>query len=154
MFGFDDDKHTEWVQSLLKTVRHLGRQSLLHLGTTGEPVNESCELRQPGHPPSRQVGDMSLSMERDEVVLTHGVEGNLLDHHYLLIVLLPEEGIDDVARVLVETREHFGIKTGNTLGCLDEALPHWILPYCLEDLPDCLLDSSLIYFSHRGMETR
>src|SRR3970040_1192693 len=129
---------------------HLCGQALLHLGTPGNPLDEPRQLGEPGDTTPGDIGDMGLTVERDEMVLTHRIERDLAHHHDLLIVLLPEEGVDDLGRVAVKPVEDLGVEGCNPLRGVEQTLALGIFTQSLDYLPYRLLDPALVDLVHPG----
>ncbi len=141
MLGLDHHQHPERVEPLHQGVGHLRGEPFLHLGPVGESLHQPRQLRQAGHPPPGQVGDVGLAVEGDEMVLAQRVEGDVLHHHDLLVVLVAEEGVHLLGRVPVDALQDFGVVARHPLGGVGQALTVGILAHRLQDLAYRLLDS-------------
>src|SRR5688572_4015280 len=71
MVSFDDDADTEWIQNLAQGFGNLLGETLLHLKSLGENVDDARELRQPDNPAVRNVGNVGLAIEGQHVMLAH-----------------------------------------------------------------------------------
>ena len=56
-------------------------------------------LAQPDDASGRQVGDVNLSEEGQQVVFAHAEELNILDDHHLVVLDLEQRSIDDFLNV-------------------------------------------------------
>ena len=75
MFGREDDKRTFGVELFHQGICNLGRQALLHLEAMGIALDEPPELREAADPSMlRQIDDRSCATERQDMVLTEGLE--------------------------------------------------------------------------------
>src|SRR5690606_29174004 len=92
-----------------------------------------------------EIGDVGLPVERDEVVLAHGVEGDLPDHDDLLVMLVTKGDLEHLAGIGVQAFEHLGVEASHAFGCLQETLPPGVLAQCLDYLPHGLLDTGCVY---------
>src|SRR5450756_1053754 len=69
VLGLDHDTDSLGGEVLLKPVRHLDRQTFLHLKVAGEQLDNAGQLRQAEDAFARQVADVGDSGERQHVVL-------------------------------------------------------------------------------------
>ena len=68
------------------TSRHLMREPLLHLQPPREDVDQPRDLAEADHLLLRDVGDVALAEERQQVVLAEAVEVDVLDDHHLAVI--------------------------------------------------------------------
>ncbi len=118
-------------------VGDLRGQPFLHLGATGEEVDQAGDLRQAGDPAvlRRDVADVGDAVERHEVVLAGAVDLDVA-HDDHLVVVDGEGRLQHALGRRVEAREGLGVGAGDpvrgvaeplTVGVLtdgDEQLPH------------------------------
>ncbi len=90
---------------------------------------------------------MRPPVEGDQVVFTARVEGDVADHHDLLVVLLTKEGVDDVVRLLSKPGEDLGVEPGHPLRRLHQTLALGVLADRLENLADRVGDRALVDLS-------
>ncbi len=83
-----------FVQSLCDLLGH----ALLQLEPVGERPDDPRDLAQPDHLSLGQISDVAGAEERQHMVLAEAVEGNALDEHHLVVVLVDHSAGDDVRR--------------------------------------------------------
>src|SRR5687768_970264 len=80
-----DHRHAARVDRLEYRLRDLVRHALLNLQAPREHVDEPRDLAQPDDPRIRNVRDMTLAEERQQVVFAQAVEINVLDDDHLAV---------------------------------------------------------------------
>ena len=71
--------HAERVDFLENRLGDLVGQALLNLEPPGEDIHQAGDLAQADHTAPRNVGDVALAEERQEMVLAQAVEVDVLD---------------------------------------------------------------------------
>ena len=79
------------LSSSIRVERDLGRHPLLDLEAAGVDFDQPRQLRQPDDVMARQVGDMRLAHEGQQVMLAQGIEVNVPADDHLLVVLLDKQ---------------------------------------------------------------
>ena len=70
-------------------------QPLLHLQAAAEGIDDARDLAEADHLRARQVGDVALAEERQQVVLAEAVEIDVLHDDHLAVVDREESVIDE-----------------------------------------------------------
>ena len=78
MFCLDDDGNTVGMESFHQRIRHLHRQVLLNLQPAGEDVDNARHFGKPDHFSVWDVSDVRLADKRQQMMLAHRVELNVL----------------------------------------------------------------------------
>jgi hypothetical protein len=68
--------------------------SLLQLQAAGKDVDEPRDLAQPNHAPIRNIGDVTLAEERQQVVLAQAVEVDVPDDDHLVIIDAEQRAVE------------------------------------------------------------
>ena len=87
----DDDGHSEWIQHFLQAVFDLGGEPFLKLQPTGIALHHARDLAQSHDGAVRDVADVRLPEERQQMVLAQRIDFDVL-HHDNLLVILVEQG--------------------------------------------------------------
>jgi len=140
MLGFDDDDHPEGVKGLLDTVLDLHRQTLLHLQATSEDLDDTWELGEPRDIAVGDVANVHLAKEGKHVVLTEGIEVDVLDDDHLPIVLLEHRRAEDLVGGLGHALGEEAHGFAYTLWGLDEAFALGVFTQQREDLGVMVLE--------------
>ena len=83
-------------QRPVERLRDLLGHALLQLQPVREDADQARDLAQADHLPSRQVAHVAGAEKRQHVVLAKAVEGDVLDHDHLVVVLVEHRVGDDV----------------------------------------------------------
>ena len=86
-----DHGHAQRLELLHQGGCDLGRHPLLNLQAAGINFNQPRQLGQPDYVMARQVGDMRLAHEGQQVMLAQRVKINVAADDNLLVVFLDEE---------------------------------------------------------------
>ena len=81
-----DHSDAEWRQLLLDHQGDLMRQPLLHLQPPRKNIHQAWNLAETDHLRPRDVRDVTLAEERQQVVLAETIEVNVLDDHHLAVI--------------------------------------------------------------------
>lgn len=80
-------------------VANLGCQTLLHLQTTGEDIDDAGHLTKTDNLAVRYVTDGNATEKREYVMLAHRIELDVLDNHHLRAVMGEESLLHKLRRV-------------------------------------------------------
>ena len=128
MLSLNDDRHPLRVQLPVQEVRHLGCQPLLKLRTPGVTVHNPRQLGQAEHLPlPGDIGNVRLAYKGEQVMLAHGVQGDIADDDHLIVIPLIKK-LDMPPGVLLQPAEDLRIHPGHAVRCLLKALTVRILP--------------------------
>ena len=128
MLGFDDDDHPKRIECLLDAVLDLRRQTLLYLQATSEDINDTGELGESRDIPIRDIADVYLAEEGEDMVLTERIEVNVLDDDHLPVFLAEHRRAEDLLRVLSHPRRQELHRLSYTLRSLDEPFTLGVFP--------------------------
>lgn len=101
MAALHDDRDTLRLEDFHNGIRHLLGQPLLDLQPARKQLRNPRQLADANHRVAGDVPDMHLAREGDQVVLAHGKDLNVLDNHHLVVALLEDGPVDNVAHVLL-----------------------------------------------------
>src|SRR5437660_296090 len=79
MASFDDYTHSLRSDFLLNRFRNLAGQPFLNLQTPSEHIDQTRDFAEAKHALFRQIGDVSLAEERQQVVFAEAEKFNVLD---------------------------------------------------------------------------
>ena len=122
MLTLNDYGYAERVESLLDALFDLRGETLLHLETASESIDDTRELAEPSDVVAWDVADMSLAEEREHVMFAHRIHFDVLDDNHLLILLLEHGAAEDCLGILIIALEKELHRLGDTLGSLDKPL--------------------------------
>lgn len=95
-----DDAHALGLQHLHDGLGHLASETLLHLQSTCEHLDDADELGEAEDLAVRDVADVDLAHEGDHVVLTHGEKVNVTNNDHFISILLKDRIVDEFAKIL------------------------------------------------------
>ncbi len=104
MVGVADDHHALRSDDAPDFAAHLRCQALLHLQAAGEDIDKSRNLAESDNPSVRDVGDGNLAEERQDMVLAHRIELDVLDHDDTRSVVIEQCLMDDGINIGTITR--------------------------------------------------
>ena len=130
------------LDRLLDGLRDLDGEPFLDLQAARVDVDEARDLGEADHLPVRQVGDVRLAVEREQVVLAQGVHVDVLDHHHLVVGDGEEGLVQDLVRILRVAAGQEAERLLDALRRLLEALAVGILAHPGEDVADAVRDGS------------
>lgn len=93
------DGHAEGLEHLGHREGDLLRQPLLDLEPAREHFGDPSNLGQADDPAVRDVSDVHLPRERDEMMLAQAEDVDVLHDHELVVVFLEDGVVDDVPEV-------------------------------------------------------
>ena len=125
----DDHADATWLEHFLDRVRDLRCQRFLDLHPLREDLDKARELRDAYDPLGRQIPDMRLSQDRNDVVLAVGFEANVAQDDHLVIGGGRLEGRGQQGdRVFGVSAEEFLVGPHDTLGRSLQPLTVGIVP--------------------------
>src|SRR5579862_4587913 len=98
MLGFHNDAGADWVENFAEHVHDLARQAFLDLGAAAEALDEASYLAEANPTASREITEVGHAGEGQQVVLAHGIEGDVTDDDHLL-VFFRKNGREDGAGI-------------------------------------------------------
>jgi len=111
-------------------------------------MSDPGHLREAQHLAVRDVGDVGLAVEREQVVLAEREHVDVLDDHHLVVVDREEGLADDRLRVLSVALGQEVERLLHPLGGPDEALPLGLFADAGQQGPDRVLHGG--FLAHRG----
>src|SRR5436190_11409335 len=154
VLGLDDDDDAARLQPVLECIRHLARQSFLHLWPAREQVDQPRELRQAGDLAGlvRDVADVRDADPRHEVVLAGAGHLDVLDQHHLVVIGVEDRG-ERALRMRAEAGEDLGVHARDAVRRRTQPVPVGVLADGEQDLADGGGDALLV--DHvRGLSRR
>ena len=88
---------------------------------------------------------MCAPRKRQQVMLAHRREGNVLDDDHVFVSRLTKLSEQMGAGVLLAASEHLFAGTGNTIGSTAQTFPIWVLANGIEQLSHGRLNARLVY---------
>ena len=125
-------------------------QALLNLQAAREDVDQPRDLAQAEHPALRDVGDVALAEERQQVMLAETVEVDVPDDHHLVIIDAEQRVVQrgvDIGRVAARQELE---RLLHPLRCIEQSFARRILAQLREQLPDDLLHPRILYRCSRS----
>src|SRR6266850_6205751 len=98
---FDDHTHTLGTNFFLNGLCDLAGHALLNLQPASEHVYQAGDFAQSEHTLVRQVSDMGLAEEREQVVFAKTEEFNVLHHHHFIVRNAKGGAVQKVVDVLM-----------------------------------------------------
>jgi hypothetical protein len=138
MLGLDHHPDALGLELLHEDIRELRGHPLLDLEAAREHVREARDLGDPDDLAARQIRDVDLPEERQEVMLAKRVEIDVLDDDHLGVLFGEERSIDDGFRVLGVTAGQLAQGSGAASWSLQETLALGVLADRLQDLAELL----------------
>ena len=118
VLGLDHDADALGLEPLGEVLGDLGREALLGLGTSGEELHRTRELRQPEDPRAGQVAHVGHAGEGQQVVLAQRVDRDVGDQDQLVV----PGGVVERRGVELRRREHLGVRMDEAAGRLEHVL--------------------------------
>ena len=115
------------LEPLHEEVGDLLGQPLLDLEPARVHLDDPRDLRQPDHAPVRDVGDVGVAEERQQVVLAQRVERDVPHDDHLRVVDLEHRAVDQPLRVDVVARGELRIHPVDAVGRREQALAVGVL---------------------------
>lgn len=122
----DDDRDSERVERLLYAIFDLRGESLLHLQTACECVDNAWYFAEPRDIVARNVANMRFSEEGKHVVFAERVHFDVFNNNHLLILLVEHGGAEYLFWVFVVALEEILHSPCDALGRFDEALSLYV----------------------------
>lgn len=134
MLGLHDDDDALGIESLHNGIGYLSRQAFLHLQTACIDLHGAGQFGEAGDMRAGEIGDVYLPEERQEVVLTKGIEGDVAHQYEPLAVGGIEYGAaQNVVGILSIACGDFGQCLGHTGGGLHQTFTLGVLSDMTED---------------------
>ena len=115
----------------------------LHLRAMRQGLDHAGELAQSEHASIRQIADVRVPHEGEQMVFADTVEGDVT-HQHDLVVLFRERLAEVHLRIGVQSAEHFGVHAGHASRRFQQALAIWILADGQQDLADGPFDTGMV----------
>src|SRR5262249_982080 len=143
MRGLDDHADALREERIVERLGDLSRQPLLDLEAAAEHLDEARQLREAKDLPVRNVRDVRLAEEGQEMMLAQRVEVDVLDQHHLVVVVFRENRpVQDLADILLVARREEVQHRLHAGGCLLQPLALGVLAKLPQDAFDQLLHSA------------
>ena len=117
---FNDDHDALWCQGLFDAMCYLLCHAFLHLQTMAVDVNDACEFGKACDLAIRDVGDVHLPKEGQQMVLAEGIEFYVLHDDHIVVGLLEECRAQDGHGIFVVASGEFRPGTSHPARCLDK----------------------------------
>ena len=115
----------------------------LHLRAVRQGLHHAGQFAQAQHAAVRQVADVGVAHEREEVVLADAVEGDVADEHDL-VIFFGECLAEMHLRVSVQPAEHLGIHAGHAGRRFQQALAIGIFAHRQQNLANGPFDAGMV----------
>src|SRR5664280_206553 len=146
VLSFNDDGNAIWPQILIEKISDLRRQAFLHLRPLGKTVDDPGKFgKSDDLAPLGDIGDMRLADERQQMMLTNGIERDIAHDDKFLVLLRLIEQFQELPWILFETGKDFSIHICNALRRLEKSLAVRVFPNCEQELTHCRLYSFFIH---------
>jgi hypothetical protein len=148
MLGFEHNRYAKRFDFFHEGLSDLRGQPLLHLQAAGEDFNQTRHLGKSNDSMVRQIGDMCLAHEGQQMMLAQGVKIEVFAQDHLLVRVLGEKrAIDDFFWVLAVTARKKAQRFDDTMGRSLKSVARGVLTNLPEQFADQIL-SSLPVVSH------
>ena len=142
--GFDDHGHALGLELGHEQVGDLRGEAFLDLRAMGELVDDAGEFGDSHDLAIGEVGDVGLPLEGHEVVLAHGVEGDVAEDDQL-VVTLGEGGREMLGRIFPQAAEQLGVHLGDAFGGLTQPLAVGVFADGAENVSDSSFDTLKVH---------
>src|SRR5258708_14515201 len=139
----DDHPDPGRLQGAHDGIGKLTGEPLLELRPPRDDLQRPGQLREPDHPPVRDVADVRDAMKRQEVMLTHRVKGDVADEHHLLMPYL-EADAQDLLWIMEQARKDLGVHLSDAPRRVAQSFAFRILADRTNDLADGFAQGSVI----------
>jgi hypothetical protein len=134
VFGLDYDSGAVGIQYLVDGVGELSGHALLKLRTSGHHLQGAGQLARPDHPAILNIPHMSFTEKGEQMMLAHGKEGDVPQHHDIpLVTLLIKDGVETGRRIYSHAGEEFTIHSGHSSRCILQTFSKRVFTHGLED---------------------
>jgi hypothetical protein len=127
VLSFDDNGYTFSLERRVQDIGKLRGKPLLYLGTAGQNLQRPDYLADAHYTAFRQITYMGGAKEGHQVMLAHGVKGNILEHHEVMLVF-GNGHLEFLSRVPGHAGEHFTVHFGHPLRGIFQALSGGVFP--------------------------
>lgn len=136
MARFDYNCDTLWLKHLREGESDLLGEALLYLETASKHFGDTSELGQTDYATVRDVADMHLAHKGNQMVLAKGEDLDVPHDDELVMVLVEDSTVDDVAQVLFVTLCEEEQRFRVALWCVEQPLTVGVFAQTLEHSPD------------------
>lgn len=138
MLALQHHNHSTRSELLLKQVRDLRCQALLHLRPPGKDFDETGQFGQSRDPPvrARQVPHMRYAPERQEVMFAGRKYRDIFDKYQFVVVCL-ECRFKNTGGIHAKAREQLGVSTSDAGRGLKQTVAVGVFAKGEKNLPDC-----------------
>lgn len=138
MSCFYDHGNAAWLKGLLNGIGDLSGQCLLNLQALSIDLDNPGELANADNASARQVGDMSLTDDRHDMVLAVRFQTHVPEHDHIIVVIGLLEGTGEyLAWVSPVPLEKFLIGPYNSCRSIQQALSIGIIASPFNQKTDC-----------------
>lgn len=155
MAALHNDRDTLGLEDLHDRIRHLLRQALLDLQSARKQLRNARQLANANHCVAGNVANVHLARERNQVVLAHGEDLDVLDDNHLVVALLENGPVDNVAHVFLVALGQEEHRLGVPLGSGEETFAVRVFAEAFEEGADGALHlvETLLLLGFRLLET-
>ena len=125
---FDYHRHAERMQRILDAVPDLLGKALLHLQPSGIRFHNPCDFAQPGDSAGRDIRDVALAYERQQVVLAGGVKVDVLNEDHLAVFFVENRLLHYLLAVFAVALREILQRLGHPFGRLEKAFAVNVFP--------------------------
>src|SRR5262245_29322963 len=136
MSRFDDHAHPMRIELRLQGFGDLYSQSFLDLKSAREDIHDARNFAQSHHFLVGQIADVNFSVERQQMMLAHAEEIDVLYDNHLIVFNWEKRTVQEVIDVAVIALGHEAEGLGHSLGSLDEPVPSGCFAKCQQHLCD------------------
>ena len=144
MLGLDHHGHAQRAGDLLHCIGDLAAEVFLNLQTAGVHVDDTRDLRQAQYFAARDVRDVRLADERQQVVFAQRVQLDVLDQHHFAVIGAEQGTVGDLFERLFITAAEVLHGFGGTLWRVEQALAGHVLAQLAENR------GVVLFQCHRG----
>src|SRR5579871_1022949 len=144
MGSLQDNTDAARLKFVHEQIRDFLRHAFLDLWPPGEKLYHARQLAEADDLSPGQVGDVSLTKERKQMVFAHACETNVFFQHHL-VVLLRELLLQMLTRIAMHAGEEFRVHAGHTIWGFDKPFAVGIFSDRQQDFADRRTDALLVY---------
>lgn len=141
------------IQFLHHQIGDLLRHPLLHLRPFRDDLHDAGQLAQADDLAVRDIGDVGLAEERQQMVFAHAFEVDVL-HEDHFVVFFDEGLAEDLGGVLMQSREQFLIHAGDAIRRFEQPVPFRVFSHGNEDLANRCGNASLVHRTMLAVDSR
>src|SRR5215213_3145064 len=106
MFGFNNNRNTEWIQAFLYSCQYLCGQTFLHLQPSRKNIDNPRQFTQSGNVSIWDISYVCLTKERKHMMLAHGVQLDIFYNYHFADVLSESCTIQNINCALLIALRH------------------------------------------------